>query len=671
MTATTISKSASFRPDIQGMRAIAVVLVVVFHAGIALSGGYVGVDVFFVLSGYVITQMLQRERTETGRIRLGTFYLRRIRRLLPALCTVLVVVFALLPVLGPPATSQLGRRTGMAGALFVSNIHLARIGEGDYFSPDAGANPFLHLWSLSVEEQFYLGFPFLMLVAGLIAVRLSRGTWVTMAVVGGAAAASFALNLWLMSGLTRYGTQVSYFMSPTRAWEFLAGALAALWAWQPDRRSAEILGWIGLALVAWASITFDEATSFPGTAALVPVMGTMFLLLGGRNQATRLTRALSLRPALWLGDRSYAWYLWHWPLIVFASSVLPGQRWLVVGAAVASLALAALSFMRVETPIRQRRSVSTTRTLALGALCVTLPLAAGVGAKLGEGAWPSKVDQYLGEFNGHADVEQGCDSSSGGERPPEDCTWTVPQPTGLVVLVGDSNAGHLSEGLLDAAQGLSLDATVLTRSNCAFLDLPLPKVPGETDNGCRDRFASVMRWIEKTRPEVVVMSGVLDTRLRAGHFLVDPSTGRLLYDREDKAHLWESALTDVLHHLDSLGIATVVVTSIPRFLSWQDPRLCSPLTVMVDQARCGAQVNREAASQGPMAVAIATENRAVAAVPTAQALDLWPVLCPGTKCRTYRDGRWWFKDRTHITVHASHQVAGLLKEAIQQALAAA
>lgn len=659
------------RPDIQGLRALAVLVVVVYHAGIGLPGGFVGVDVFFVVSGYVITRMLRREQSETGRIRLGTFYLRRIRRLLPALALLLVTVFAALPLLGPYATQGVSRRTGLAGALFVSNVALAR-GDRSYFAPDADANPFLHLWSLSVEEQFYLGFPVLILVSWALVGRRRWAVPGLAAVLGVVALVSFALNLWLLSDASRYNAgyseQLAFFLSPPRAWELLAGAVLALWPAVPARRVAGLLSWAGLGLVAYAVVRFDALTPFPGTAALVPVAGAAALLVGGRRADTVPSRLLSTPAAGWIGDRSYAWYLWHWPLIVFARASLPDVAWAVPAAAVAALVPAALSYTLVETPIRHRRSASARRTLALGLACVVVPLAVGVGAGVAARALPERVDEFAANFGEHIDKVEGCDRA-GGDAAPEECTWEVSDPVGRAVLVGDSNAGHLSSGFLAAAEELSLTATIQTRSSCTFVDLGQPTRPRSGDFGCRDHYAQTMRWLEETRPDLVVLAGATDNRLRNDDLhLIDPDTGERITAAAAKADLWEAALRDTLTTLDSWGIATVVVHPVPRFPGWPDPDLCSPLSILVDESLCGTDRSTSAARADAQA-AIDAEAAAAAGMPAVRVLDLWGELCPTERCSTDRDGSWWFMDVSHISVFASEQLAPPLARAMADLLA--
>ncbi len=353
-----------FRPEIQGLRALAVTLVVVFHLWpLRLSGGYVGVDVFFVISGFLITSHLLREIDATGRVNVPRFWARRIRRLLPASFLVLAVAAAttvgLVPrTLWPGAFAQI-----TASALYVENWALQQAAV-DYLARDGDPTLVQHYWSLSVEEQFYVVWPLLLLLALLIHRRLT-GRAGTAGRAHRAVAAALALvaasSLAASVILTARDQAPAYFSTFTRAWEFAAGALTALAAGpvmrRPDRFPAgarTAMGWLGLAAVVTAAAVLTERTAFPGWIATLPVLGTTAAVLAGSGSVASAGWWLSLRPATWLGDISYAVYLWHWPLITLAPYALGHvARWpdkLVVLALTLLLARASTSW--IETPLR-------------------------------------------------------------------------------------------------------------------------------------------------------------------------------------------------------------------------------------------------------------------------------------------------------------------------------
>ena len=394
------------RRDIQGLRAIAVLLVVLFHAELPVPGGFVGVDVFFVISGFVITAMLMREWSQHGRIRFGHFYFRRFLRLTPALALVVAVVaLASVFLQNPFGAQQTTARTGI-GAMLLSANYVIGHAAGDYFADNAITNPLLHTWSLSVEEQFYLVFPALMALAWLLVRRGRRRAPV--AIVAVIALGSFALGVaWsfgstVAEGLTAYfggPESFAFYSSLTRAWEFAAGALLALALARipvPTVAVARLLGAAGAVLLAVSAFAIHDGQPFPGIVALLPVTGTVLLILAGSHHTVGVSAALSARPMVWLGDMSYSWYLWHWPLIVFTALVFPHRPALLVAAAAASLLPALASYRWLEQPLRGYRPRTRPRAGALIATTLAVPIAACVvllvGANAGWGLVPPTSD---------------------------------------------------------------------------------------------------------------------------------------------------------------------------------------------------------------------------------------------------------------------------------------
>ncbi len=378
---STRRERSQFRSDIEGMRAVAVLAVVLYHAGV-LRGGFVGVDMFFVLSGFLITGLLWREVGADGRIDFATFYGRRARRLLPASFIVLV-----LTVIGSyrwltPLQAQSVFSDAKSAALYVANFRFIAQ-KTDYLAPHV-LSPFQHYWSLAVEEQFYLCWPLLMLVVTRRRRARVAAIWWTFAAI---AAASFALSyVWTTSS-----QPWAFFSLPARAWQLLAGGLVAFGAVRLRRLRQSVatgLTWLGLAAVVWSTVAFSGSTSYPGTAALVPVLGTVALVIGGCAAPPRGARVLLDHPAMQrCGRISYTWYLWHWPVLVLAAAAVGHSLNTVTNVVLVACSgvLAYGTTVLVERPIRFAPALAANawRSLALGAALT----AAAVGAI----AWASSA----------------------------------------------------------------------------------------------------------------------------------------------------------------------------------------------------------------------------------------------------------------------------------------
>jgi peptidoglycan/LPS O-acetylase OafA/YrhL len=379
-----------YRPDIDGLRALAVLPVVLFHAGFSwFGGGYIGVDVFFVISGFLITSLIAEEIREE-RFSLISFYERRIRRIFPALFA--VILFSCIAALGLYFPLQFVDFTKsiLATTIFASNMYFWR--SSGYFEGPTHEFPLLHTWSLSVEEQFYIVFPLLLIIIH----RWSKQRWIMwLALI---AIVSFALSVWGITNKPR----ATFYIAPTRAWELLLGSLLALRAFPQiqDRLTRELSSIAGLGLIAWSIFAFTADTPFPGINALFPCVGAALLIHSGESGPTAARDFLCTKPLVFIGLISYSLYLWHWPLLVFAESwkidkLTEFDKIAVIGL---SFLAAVLSWKFVEMPFRKRGGFITKKILFSTAAC-TMAFAVVFGVlALSFNGWPGRFPALANEI---------------------------------------------------------------------------------------------------------------------------------------------------------------------------------------------------------------------------------------------------------------------------------
>ena len=489
--------SIAYRPEIDGLRALAVLPVILFHGGFAgFGGGFVGVDVFFVISGYLITSILLAEH-EAGTFSMVSFWERRARRILPAL---FLVMFVCLPAawlwLLPPALIEFGKSL-VGVSLYSSNFLFWQT--SDYFAAAAELNPLLHTWSLSVEEQYYLLFPPFLLLAW----RWGRG--VAAGLIAAGAALSFVVAEWWLHA----DAAAAYFLLPARGWELGIGALLAFHLSAPARRvpprwMGELGALVGLVLLVYAVLFFDEKTPFPGRMAVVPTLGTA-LLIAFATPATALGRCLAWRPLVAVGLVSYSAYLWHQPLFAFArqTSLAAPSPWLMAALALLSLLLAAASWKYVEAPFRDRCRFPRQRIFALAALGSVFFIGCG-GALVAGGGFPDRLSAHQQAVAAYADYDYRKVQRSfrcqlmQRQRPADFAPECFPAgPVTEAVLVwGDSSAAALSYGL----RMQSAAVAQLTAASCP----PIPGVQSAKAH-CEEINTHILGWVKQHRPRVVLL----------------------------------------------------------------------------------------------------------------------------------------------------------------------
>ncbi len=539
------------RPDIDGLRAIAVVPVVLFHAGVRhVAGGYIGVDVFFVISGFLITGILM-EDIRQDRFSIANFYERRARRILPALFTVLLFSsLAAYKLLLPNDAYDYGRSL-IATLFFVSNIAFAR--QMGYFDGPSEMKPLLHTWSLAVEEQFYILYPlFLFLVTRFFRKRYTL-------------AISLMLILSLGYSIWRVDTQptTSFYLATTRAWELLIGGILAVQGIPKlqNKLSANLFGFLGLGLIAYGVLAFSAATPFPGVNALYPCVGAALIIYTGMAANTLVGRLLSLKPVVFVGLISYSLYLWHWVIIVFAKHYL--GRPLVglekIAVIVAAFLAASFTWKFVENPFRGRNAIGTRAWIFSGAAAIAMVFAVFGGLARATDGFPSR---FSGEarllINSRDDFwkrRDACDKKV--------CHVGVDDAPESFILWGDSHAGALAPAFEHLAQTDNLAGAVAFHSGCAPL-LQLKRYGAQAED-CTGYGNSVLDYIKAHHIKNVFLHG------RWGLYTesVRPEQGIPLLltpdlRPEENYAVFSQLVHSTLKELHDLDLNVVIIASVPE-----------------------------------------------------------------------------------------------------------
>jgi peptidoglycan/LPS O-acetylase OafA/YrhL len=605
-----------FRGDVEGLRALAIGIVLLAHAGVgAAAGGYVGVDVFFLISGFLITRLLVGERERTGRISFARFYARRIKRLLPQALTATAVVALAAPLLLSPLAAFGTLDDVTAASAYAMNWHLAAASV-DYFATGAADGPLDHFWSLAVEEQFYLAWPLLLLI-----VR-PRRLAPALAVI---AVASLAYAVQRVA----VAPDQAYFSTATRAWELALGGLLAvtLADRRLGRRTSAALAWGGLAAIAVAAVTFGAHTAVPALPALLPTLGAAALVAAGACATPSLpTRALSLRPVRFVGRISYAWYVWHWPVLVFAAAAWgPLSTAAGLAVTVASLVPTLITHRWIEEPIRRSRLAWPRLTLA------TAPVAAGVvlaTATVVSWSVPAQTTLAAGEAEGAAQLGRtsAIQRSATALRPsPRDadddrgrsyrdgclvgatalhsppCIYGARSASATVVLFGDSHAMQWFPALERIVELRRWRLVELTKAGCppeavSVVYAPLRRAYPECDEWRR----GAMDRIARERPALVVVAASVQYRVVAG--------GHRL-DAERSTRALEAGYAPILARLRQAARRVTVIADVP-LPPWDVPDCVA--REMDDLRRCAF----------PRAAAVARSARIAAAIPRMPGVDV-------------------------------------------------
>ncbi|MEU4558177.1 acyltransferase family protein [Actinoplanes sp. NPDC023936] len=715
-----------FRPDIEGMRAIAVTLVVLSHAGVAsLAGGYVGVDVFFVISGFLITTLLLKELDRTGTVSLTSFYARRAVRLLPASAVVLVATLAGAWLWLPSTRFHSISLDALYTTFYGINWRLA--GEGvQYLNADAAPSPLQHFWSLAVEEQFYLVWPLLMLVYAAVWMRRRRaqprvtipaqrnGSFAESKPAGATPdtnpsrvrvkhvpltvvlAVIAVISLAASITQTESAAPWAYFGAHTRAWELAIGALVAVAASRlaglPGRFAA-VLTWLGMAAVICSAFLYGEHTAFPGSAALLPVLGSAAIIAAGcAAPAGGAAVVLRTRPFQLIGRYSYSWYLWHWPVLMIGPAALGREPSLKLGLALAagSLLLAVASYHLVEDPVRNRPWIKARARrglavgLALTAVTAGLALTAGrLTPSVATGdAVAETSDQLAGASDRQAELRtllaqaakqrtlpanlRPAPANAAKDQPviyrdhchldypfvtaDNPCVYGDPAGTDEIFLLGDSHAAHWFPAADAIARERGLKLYSRTKAACqAPSVLVFNGVLKRPYQECAEFRERALDEIAERRPKFVIMSS------NGGDSggLVSPD-GKPLDRGPDRDQLWVDAWTQTIDRIKKAGATPVLLLDTP----W--PAGSTPECVVThpDEVNRCARPAREAFVEPGRRklVAAAAEARGTTVIDTRD----W--FCTAKVCPAIVGNLMVWKDSSHISTGYAEMLAPLLNE---------
>lgn len=642
---SNIGDARQRRDELDGIRAIAVSAILFFHAGIeSIPGGFIGVDIFFVLSGYLITALIVKE-LEQGKFALGGFYARRFTRLLPAALVTIVLTLLVSKLLMPAPMQENIFNSALSALFYVSNIFF--LFDAGYFSDSAATKPLLHMWSLSVEEQFYLIYPFLLYFAhragGLVALKFT---------VLVATALSFALCVYL----TYYAPSAAYYLMPSRFWQLGIGALLVLFNLaalddRPEGRPLPVLvGIVGVLMVAAATVSFDEHTAFPGYVALLPVLGTALLVWSGAHSLL-VQRILSIAPLLFIGRISYSLYLVHWPIAVFLFVLgsVPGT-WLFAAQCIALAMISAVVLHYcVEKPCMALRRYSDRRVLS-GTLVGSVAVAA-VCFLISWLPLPTLSEKSSDIARLQVSVFESsrklpCDYMLDGV-----CHFGKGKTKATVAFVGDSHALMIKTAVQRIAHEANVDFIVMPLGPYCppLFEVNTYNKERTLNSRCLERRADLRAKLQNSGVEKVVLVGrwqvyakpARPVSLAPEEFAVD--------DRERIRSLFFSALEDTVEVLGTMGIQTHFMEQVPE--SGCDVK--KHLT----QAKDVASFNEAC----PFLTRKIAQRRAGLDLTQLQSLAIRFILtqdafCNDLLCRTYGGRRMFYDDSNHLTAAGSEQL---------------
>jgi peptidoglycan/LPS O-acetylase OafA/YrhL len=663
----TSQASPKFRLDVQGLRALAVLLVFAFHLGLHVPGGFIGVDIFFAISGFVITGMLEREWLNTGRINIQRFFVRRFWRLTPALATVvsatLICGACIFSVFGPQTNLV---TTGIGAMLLSANAAIAQ-STGGYFDLAAETNPLLNMWSLSVEEQFYLGFLLILIAGWSLGKVLNRKRFGVSALVGVVFFGSIALAMLAQPGYALDNPNwLFHFYSPlNRAWEFAAGALVALASTRlislPSRLKS-VFAATGIILIGYSAFAISGAQVWPGWMTILPVTATTLVIIGNAENTTVISRALASNAATFIGDRSYSLYLWHWPVIVIVK-YFHLSRWLEISWIVAmTVVLTIATYLWIEMPLRKRSFGSGTKKVLWALVVFLVPIILGVtiNKAITHNYWNSNIStQRLAIEAKYAVDTRECKAMvSYLHRSAKNCSWNLDAHGSPIYLVGDSNAAHFSDGLISAAKETNHPLITAITYGCPVLTSsyaqPERNEPGEHGYRKCSQFAQETRTWLKRQPRGLVIISNTDSYVTIPRLHVVADSELLSPNKNQYFELLQTTLRQLT--ADGFKVAVIAgpphfdirAPSFPKQYDW-DPVACTLWSEALNTCKSAIPLPEAHKYQSGNLAGLRTATASAGAT----LMNLSRVFCTNKECPTQSSNLQIYRDGRHITVDAS------------------
>ena len=614
-------------------------------------------DVFYVLSGYLITGLLIQEIRTTGELRFANFYTRRLRRLMPALLLMLAVTCVFGRLLLAPADQPEQASAAASAALWVSNFHFAFSNMG-YFAPGPETNLFLHTWSLGVEEQFYLVWPLLVVIA--------MGAWEGAKrppdperlkwLFGAIFAISFGLSLYW----TRHAPHLAFYMMPARGWQFALGALVFLMVGSPQYQPATrvpapswlpLMGWVGLAAILLAAFTINGSMPYPGLRALLPTFGGALVLAAGAHDAgTGAARFLSWRPMQAIGRVSYSWYLWHWPVLLLGAVVLDASNgWVRLALVIFSLLLATLSYRYFETPIRHYRTLLTKPRLAVFAALAVMVLAGSFALRwhadaLARMRTPAQLRYEAAHYDAPVIYRMDCDDWYHSAQV-KICAFGPSNAAHTAIAIGDSVALEWFPAYARIFDKPGWRLLVMTKSSCPMVDEPLfyPRI-GREYTECSKWRETALHDITKLKPDVVVLGSTLNG-----------------FDKQQ----WITGTRRVIAEIAPYAKQVYLMRATPR-LPFDGPACLAPRSALyrflVGSSRCTTPAYTRFSEQ-----VFHWLQDATARYTNVHVIDMTQRVCPQGVCHAELDGKIVFRDGEHMTATYAASLAPALAKAFANA----